>query len=212
MGFPKRISSLQLFSGLLSSTLLLGSVSLASAQSPLTAAPLASIPSSITINLEGERVQVPLQRFRPDGVPIEMGVPENSFVTRVDTTPVMTRVRLSAGRNGQIINDDARINIIWFDDLMELDSLDDVEAWLHKNSRDRNIELQPIRNRRATYSWVSKRWRFERSSDSGDRILGKALIGQLGGKYFIVVHQLPVDMLEGYGPRVDAVLRTLRSR
>ncbi|MEM6500509.1 MAG: hypothetical protein AAF685_01570 [Cyanobacteria bacterium P01_C01_bin.89] len=212
MGFQKRISSLQLFSGLLSSTLLLGSVSLASAQSPLTAAPLASIPSSITISVEGESVQIPLRTYRPRGVPLEMGVPENSFVTAIEQRTALTRVRLSAGRGGQVISDEARINIFWFEDIAGMDTQSDVERWLMQTSRARNITLQPIRNRRATYPWVSKRWRFERGDSPRNSISGQAIIGRLNGKYFAVVHQLPVDMQEGYGPRIDAVLSTLRSR
>ncbi|MEM9771765.1 MAG: hypothetical protein AAF889_09255 [Cyanobacteria bacterium P01_D01_bin.73] len=212
MGFPKRTSSLQLFSGLLSSTLLLGSVSLASAQSPLTAAPLASIPDSITINVEGERVRVPLRTYRPSGVPIEMGVPENSFVTKVDQRTAVTRVRLSAGRGGEVINDEARINIFWFEDIAGMDTQSDVEEWLMKTSRDRNITLQPVRNRRATYPWVSKRWRFQRGDSPRNSIVGQAIVGRINGKYFAVVHQLPVDMQEGYGPRINAVLRTLQAR
>ncbi|MGD1851205.1 MAG: hypothetical protein ACFCBU_11560 [Cyanophyceae cyanobacterium] len=210
MSFPKQLVPLSLFSGLL--TILLSSLSPASSQSPLTVTPLASIPDTTTIRVEGEPVQVSLERFRPEGVPIEMGVTENSFVTRVDKTPRIARVRLSAGRQGQVTNDNARINIIWFKDLMGMDNIDDVEAWLFENSQERGITLQPIRDRRATYPWVRKRWRFEQGTSPRNSFAGRALIGQLNGQYFVVVHQLPVDSLEGYGPRIDAVLRTLQAR
>ncbi len=184
---------------------MLGGVSL----SGTAQAPLAPIPDSTTIRVEGEPVQIRLQRYAPRGVPLQMGVPENSFITKVEESPNFKRVRLSAGREGRITNDEARINIMWSKTPI---TADEMQTWLFQSSQGRGITLQSVRNSRSPYAWVEREWRFERNPNSRDRIVGRAIVGQLNGRHFVVVHQVPVSMAEGYGPRIDAVLKTLQSR
>lgn len=181
------------------------------AQARLIPSLLAAVPSSTTIRVEGEPVRIRLRRFAPRGTPLQMGIPENAFLTQVTEKVATTRVRLSAGRGGRVTNDNARIDIFWFKKGVWRDNLSDMEAWLQIPARESNITLRPVRNRRATYPWVIKQWSLTRGRGR-DRALGKAFIGRINGKYFAVMHQLPVDMLEGYGPRVDAVLKTLQAR
>ena len=217
MHFCQRPLFRPLAAGFLGSTcLVLGTALITPAQSPLGSqslgvSPLAAVPSSTTINVEGERVRIQLRRYAPRGVPLQMGVPENSFVTRVQSNESLTRVRFSAGRGGRVTSDDARINIIWFKEAM---TFDETETWLLRVAvlaAGGDVPLQPVRGRRSPYPWLRKEWRFVRGTGR-NRIVGRAMVGKLKGKYFAVVHQLPIDMVEGYGPRVNAVLKTLQSR
>ena len=150
-------------------------------------------------------MRVTLQRYRPRGVPIEMGIPEGDFKPSVASNDRYARVRLVASRRGQVTTDQARINLLWFKDSINVSRANE-ELLDFANARQ--IRLEKVQGA-AIYPWQEQRWRF---SDRRAGIVGEALIGQFNGQPFLVVHQLPVDMVEGYAPRIRAVLKTLQAR
>ena len=73
------------------------------------------------MSVEGSPFRVPLKAYRPEGVPIAMGLPGDSFTPRIIQTPQWTEVRLVSTYQGTVSSEDVYISIIWPKESMNLD-------------------------------------------------------------------------------------------
>ncbi|MGD1937695.1 MAG: hypothetical protein ACFCA4_09095 [Cyanophyceae cyanobacterium] len=171
---------------------------------------VASIPSSVEIRVEGTPVQVSLEAYRPEGLPIAMGLPEESFIPRVIQTPQWTEVRLVSSYQGAISSEKVYVSIIW---PKESISLDKAQNMLFEETRKQEIGLQGVvsTGNETIYAWERRRWRFEKNiTDGPGGIFGRAFVGELKGQPFWVVTHTLAEFAEGYGPRFNIILDTLQ--
>jgi len=175
------------------------------------------LPTRADINAEGEIVSIPLDPYRPSGVPIEMAVPTGRFAPAIDTDARDTEIRLTASYTGEITNEEVYIAIVWPQEAIGIGSAFDrllsEGGWLD----ERGIEpmdstATPRDPDRERYDWERQRWHFESGFGTLEFTVGEVILGELDGRAFWIVKQMPIEFVEGYGGLMDIVTDTLRDR
>ena len=187
------------------------------ASSAASSAPsVVPIPTTAEINMEGEPVTIALEPYQPEGVPIAMGLPEDSFAASVNPGLRWTEVRFVANAGGYT-TESAYATIIWPKDPTSLqDALGMLlgdRGWVQQQGFNLiDITATESSPHQSVYPWQRQRWRFEKNTRNGDLIQGEVILGELNGQGFWAVSHLPVEFVEGYSPRAGIIFKTLQSR
>ncbi|MEM9770465.1 MAG: hypothetical protein AAF889_02485 [Cyanobacteria bacterium P01_D01_bin.73] len=176
---------------------------------PVAVSPAVSIPTTAEVNVEGEISTISVKIYRPQVIPIAMGLPEDTFIPRITQMPQWTEVRLISAYQGKISSEEAYVSIVWPKEAM---ALNQAQKMLFEQARDRGMNLQGIvsTGEDTIYSWERRKWRFEKNVGTPALIGGEAILGELNGQTFWVMTQMPAEYVEGFSPRIDVILKTLQ--
>ena len=177
---------------------------------------IAPLPTTADISVEGEPTTIALEAYQPEGIPIELAFPQESF--KPDTTQGLrwTELRFLAGGGGYV-TEEAYVAVVWPRETATLnEALQMVvgdRGWVQQQGIDLiDSTAQPVSPQTTVYPWQRQRWRFEKDGGTPGMIVGEVILGELNGQGFWVVTHMPVEFGDGYAPRIPILLKTLRSR
>ena len=174
------------------------------------------LPTSGEISVEGEPMRVVLTPYQPEGVPIEMSFPKDLLTPVMNQGLRWTEVSLMNSYDG-VINEDVYLTVVWPRETATVDQALEMAIGDRGWTQQRGISLidstaVEASPNQTVYPWERRRWRFEKNVGQADFIVGEVILGELDGQGFWTVTHFPVEYAEGFGPRMNMALKTLRSR
>lgn len=164
-----------------------------------------------TISVEGESESIVLDRFAPAQVPVVTYLSQEDFAAETSRANGQAIARFVAQGGGQR-NDAAYVTVTVPDRPTPADQLwqryTGPRGWLATNGATVDRSEQPTFKQ---FAWVKRSLRFRRVQN-GEPIAGELYLGEMAGKSFVVLVHLPLEYLEGYGPRVSLLLKHLEVR
>jgi len=162
-----------------------------------------------TIMVEGEPESIELERFAPDRFPVV------TYLARADFAPILNRqggraIARFVAQGGAVRNEAAYVSVIVPETPTTPEQLwqsyTGPNGWLATNRASIIRSSDDPKFKR--FGWVKRAIAFMRT-DKGEPIAGELYLGEMAGRPFVVLVHLPMEYLEGYGPRVSLLLKHL---
>lgn len=165
-----------------------------------------------TMSVEGEAESIVLDRFAPAQFPVVTYFSREDFVAETSRRNGQAIARFVANGGGQR-NDAAYVAVTVPDGPIAAEQLwqryTGPGGWLA--TQGATIVDRPEQPSLKQFGWVKRSIIFRRVQN-GEPIAGELYLGEMAGKPFVVVVHLPLEYLEGYGPRVSLLLKHLDVR
>ncbi|HEY9690190.1 MAG TPA: hypothetical protein V6D46_09375 [Coleofasciculaceae cyanobacterium] len=164
------------------------------------------------ISVEGESESIVLDQFAPAQFPVVTYFSREDFVAETSRANGQAIARFVANGGGQR-NDAAYVTVTVPDGPIAAEQLwqryTGPGGWLA--TQGATIVDRPEQPSLKQFGWVKRSLIFRRVQN-GEPIAGELYLGELAGKPFVVLVHLPLEYLEGYGPRVSLLLKHLEVR
>lgn len=160
----------------------------------------------ITMNLEGQPIEVELKRFHQSALPFTTYYPEQSFTPEMSTSEAGTGVRFYFSPTGKK-DEDAYIYFFFPHGSNSIasiqDSLLDDQGLLVRNGWEL-IDRTDI----VSYLWAEEKLLYQQQAK--ELMVGSIYIGQADGHTFYALTHYPVEYADGFEPRSNIVLENLQ--